>query len=34
MSTVHQHEYFNTVDTQQVYVMLVLLASASRLRQN
>jgi hypothetical protein len=28
-STAHHQEYFNTVYTQQVFVMLVLLASAS-----
>ena len=28
MSTVHHQEYLNTVYTQQVFVMLVLLASA------
>jgi hypothetical protein len=28
-STVHHQEYLNTVCTQQVFVMLVLLASAS-----
>jgi len=32
MSTVHHKEYLNTVHTQQVFVMLVLLASASVFR--
>jgi hypothetical protein len=33
-STVHHQEYLNTVYTQYVFVMLVLLASASRRQQN
>jgi hypothetical protein len=33
-STVHHQEYLNTVYTQQVFVMLVLLASASDSQQN
>jgi len=32
MSTVHHQEYLNTVYMQQVFVMLVLLASASVVR--
>jgi len=32
MSTVHHQEYLNTVYTRQVFVMLVLLASASVVR--
>jgi len=31
-STVHHQEYLNTAYTQQVFVMLVLLASASVVR--
>jgi hypothetical protein len=34
MSTVHHQEYLNTLYTQQVLVILVLLASASRCQQN
>jgi len=33
-STVHRQEYLNSVYTQQVFVMLVLLTSASRRKQN
>jgi len=33
-STVHCQEYLNTVYTQRVFGMLVLLASASRRQQN
>jgi hypothetical protein len=33
MSTVHHQEYLNTVYTQEVFVILVLLASASVVRQ-
>jgi len=32
MSTVHHQEYLNTVYTQKVFVILVLLASASVVR--
>jgi len=32
MSTVHHQQYLNTVYTQYVFVMLVLLASASVVR--
>ena len=32
MSTVHHQEYLNTVNTQQVFVILVLLVSASEVR--
>jgi hypothetical protein len=32
MSTVHHQEYLNTVYTQHVFVILVLLASASVVR--
>jgi len=32
MSTVHHQEYLNTVYTQQVFVILVLLAPASVVR--
>ena len=32
MSTVHHQEYLNTVYTQYVFVMLVLLVSASEVR--
>jgi len=34
MFTVHHQEYLNTVYMQQVFLMLVLLASASRSQQN
>jgi hypothetical protein len=34
MSTVHHQDYLNTVHTQQVFVILVLLASASRRTDN
>jgi len=34
MSTVHHQEYLNTAYTQQVFAMLVLLASASRRQEN
>ena len=32
MSTVHHQEYVNTVYTQQLFIMLVLLGSASVVR--
>jgi len=34
MSIVHHHECLNTVYTEKLFVMLVLLASASRRQQN
>ena len=33
-STLHHQEYLNTVYTQKVFVILILLASASRRQQN